>query len=121
MPKVASYTVIQDTDQPLPENGDIDHTFATFAAPNLSASPSGADRPILSFKVNPHTDDAQLEVELNGVVVYTQTFAAGPIRTLTEVIKNGELRAAGNTLTVTNRGAGDLDLSDVMVQYKATV
>lgn len=121
MPKVASYTVIQDTDQPLPENGDIDHTFAAFAAPNLSASPGGADRPILSFKVNPHGDDAQLEVELNGTVVYTQTFSEGPIRTLTEVLKNGELLAAGNTLTVTNHGSGPLDISDLVMQYKATV
>jgi hypothetical protein len=121
MPKVASYTVIQDTAQSLPENGDIDHTFPSFSAPNLTASPGNADRPVLSYKVNPFSDDARVEIELNGTIVYTETYQDGPVRTVTEVLTNGQLLAAGNTLTVTNRGAGDLDISDLMIHYKATV
>jgi hypothetical protein len=121
MPKVASYTVVQDTAQPLPDNGDIDHTFPTFSAPNLTGSENNQDRPILSYKVNPFADDAQVEVELNGEVVYTETYADGPVRTVTEVLTHGELLAAGNTLTVTNRGAGNLDISDLVIHYKASI
>lgn len=121
MPKVASYTVIQDTVQPLPENGDIDHTFPTFSAPNLAGNTGNADRPVLSYKVNPHSDDARVEIELNGTVVYTETYSAGPVRTVTEVLTNGQVLAAGNSLTVTNNGAGELDISDLMIQYKASV
>jgi hypothetical protein len=121
MPKVASYTVIQDTVQPLPDNGAIDHTFPTFSAPNLTTTPGNADRPVLSYKVNPQSDDARVEIELNGTVVYTETYSSGPVRTVTEVLSNGQVLASGNTLTVTNRGTGDLDLSDLIIQYKATI
>jgi hypothetical protein len=121
MPKVASYTVIQDTVQALPDNGDIDHTFPTFSAPNLTTSPGNPDRPVLSYKVNPQSDDARVEIELNGTVVYTETYSSGPVRTVTEVLSNGQVLASGNTLTVTNRGAGELDISDLMIQYKATI
>ena len=121
MPKVGSYTVIQDTVQPLPDNGDIDHTFPTFSAPNLTTTPGNADRPVLSYKVNPQSDDARVEIELNGTVVYTETYSSGPVRTVTEVLSNGQVLASGNTLTVTNRGTGDLDLSDLIIQYKATI
>ena len=121
MPKVASYTVIQDSIQPLPDNGDIDVTFAAFSAPNLTASPGNADRPVLSYKVKPNGDDARVEFELNGAIVESGTFADGPVRTVTEVLTNGQLLAAGNTLTVTNRGAGDLDISDLMIYYKASI
>jgi hypothetical protein len=43
------------------------------------------------------------------------------VRTVTEVLTNGQVLASGNTLTVTNRGAGELDISDLMIQYKATI
>lgn len=121
MPKVASYTVVQDTPQSLPDNGDIDHTFPTFGAPNLVANPGNPDRPVLSYKVNPFSDDARVEIDLNGTIVYTETYSSGPVRTVTEVLSNGQVLAAGNTLTVTNRGAGDLDISDLMIHYKASV
>jgi hypothetical protein len=121
MPKVGSYTVIQDTIKSLPDNGDIDFTFATFSAPNLTASPGNPDRPVLSYKVKPNSDDARIEIDLNGTIVESGTFADGPVRTVTEVLANGVLLAAGNTLTVTNRGAGGLDISDLMIHYKANV
>lgn len=121
MPKVASYTVVRDTDLRLPDNGDIDFTYPNFDAPNLSASTADADRPILSFKVNPHEDDARLEVTLNGTEVFGQTYSAGPIRTITEVVASGQVLASGNTLTVKREGTGSFTISDVWIGYKASI
>ena len=75
MPNVASYTVVRDTDLTL--NGGDNTDSMTFSAPNLTTSTAGADRPILSFKVDPLDDDARVEVFLNALddAVFGQTYA----------------------------------------------
>jgi hypothetical protein len=122
MAEAANYTVVVDSDITLPDNNDdIDHQYPTFSAPGLSTSTSVSDRPFLLLKVNPHANDAALEVTLNDKIVYTQTFDAGPIRSLNEVLTHGDLLAAGNTLIVANRGAGGFTVSDIAVGYKVNV
>jgi hypothetical protein len=123
MAEAANYTVVQDGDVTLadPVTSDIDHQYPTFGAPGLSSSTANADRPVLLLKVNPEADDAGLEVTLNGTVIYTQTFSAGPIRSLNEVLTHGQLLAAGNILSVANRGSGPFTVSDIMVKYKVNV
>jgi hypothetical protein len=81
MPTVANYTVIQDTDLRLGETDDVQFVFD---APNLTVSTSNSNRPMLLLKLNPHADDARLEVVLNNNLVYGQTFSAGPIRSLND-------------------------------------
>jgi hypothetical protein len=124
MPKVASYTVVRDGDLTLPDNGDIDFDFPEFSLPNLSASESDPDRPILSFKVNPLSDDARVVLFLNedeDDVLYAQTYGDGPIRTVTEVVARNKFRASGNKLSVRREGTGTFVISDVTLTYKADV
>lgn len=121
MPKVASYTVVRDTDLTLPDNGDIDTDELPFSAPNLTSSTAGADRPILSFKVNPLADDARVVVELNETEVFGQTYSDGPIRTITEVLNHGQVLASGNSLVVKREGTGIFVISDIVISYKADV
>jgi hypothetical protein len=121
MPKVASYTVVRDTDLTLPDNEDIDSDEFEFGAPNLTTSTAGADRPILSFKVNPLADDARVVVILNDVQRFAQTYSDGPIRTITEVLSHGEVLASGNTLVVKREGTGTFVISDIVISYKADV
>ena len=123
MATAANYTVVQDGDVTLkdPVTNDIDHQYGAFNAAGLSSSTVLADRPVLELKLNPHDDDARLEVELNGKIVYAQTFSAGPIRSLTEVLALGDLKATGNTLIVANRGSGSFTISDIKFAYKVNV
>jgi hypothetical protein len=95
----------------------------TFSAPNLTTSTAGADRPILSFKVNPLDDDARVEVFLNALddAVFGQTYADGTIRTITEVLGHGQVLASGNELVVRNEGTGTFVISDIVISYKANV
>jgi hypothetical protein len=123
MATAANYTVVQDGDVTLadPVTNDIDHQYGTFSAPGLSTSTALGDRPVLELKLNPHADNAQLEVELNGRIVYGQTFSAGPIRSLAEVLAHGDLKATGNTMIVSNRGSGSFTVSDIRLGYKVSV
>jgi hypothetical protein len=123
MAEAANFTVVQDGDVTLadPVTGDIDHQYGTFGAPGLSSSTALADRPVLLLKLNPAADDAALEVTLNGKIIYTQTFSAGRIRSLNEVLTHGDLLAAGNVLSIANRGSGPFTVSDIMFEYKVEV
>jgi hypothetical protein len=122
MPKVASYIVVRDTDITLPDDsGDIDSDEFTFSLPNLTTSTASADRPILSFKVNPLSDDARVVVILNDVERFAQTYSDGPIRVIDEVLDDTHVRASGNTLTVKREGTGTFVISDIVMQYKADV
>jgi hypothetical protein len=126
MPKVSSYTVVRDTDITLPDGNDIDVDLATFSLPNLSSSTADPDRPVLSFKVNPHEDDSRLVLYLNDPnqddpPLFAQTYSAGPIRVINEVIGFDAIEGSGNTLTVKIEGSGSLTFSDAVVWYKATV
>jgi hypothetical protein len=118
MPIVANYTVIQDTDVTLGEADDVQFDFD---APNLTASTSSSNRPMLLLKLNPHADDARLEVVLNNNVILAQTFSAGPIRSLNEVLTHGQLLPTGNRLIVGNRLTGDFTVSDLAVMFKADI
>ena len=123
MATAANYTVVQDGDVTLkdPVTNDIDHDYGAFNASGLSSSTALADRPVLELKLNPHADDARIEVELNEKIVYTTTFSAGPIRSLSEVLSHGDLKATGNTLSVANRGTGSFTVSDIKIMYKTNV
>ena len=83
MPTVANYIVIQDTDITL---GEDDNVQFDFTAPDLTASTSLSNRPMVLFKLNPHADNGRLEIVLNNNVIFAQTFSAGPIRSLNEVL-----------------------------------
>ena len=109
MPTVANYTVIQDTDVRLGETDDVQFVFD---APNLTVSTSNSNRPMLLLKLNPHADDARLEVVLNNNLIYGQTFSA---------LTHGQLLPAGNTLNVANRLTGDFTVSDLTVMFKADI
>jgi hypothetical protein len=119
----SNYVVVQDGDVTLadPVTNDIDHQYGVFSAPGLSTSTALPDRPVLELKLNPHDDDAQLEVELNQKIVYGQTFSSGPIRSLAEVLAHGDLKATGNTLIISNRGSGSFTVSDIRFGYKVSV
>jgi hypothetical protein len=121
--KAANYTVVQDGAITLkdPVTNDIDHTYPTFSAQGLATTPATADRPILHFMVNPQADNARLELTLNDKIVYAETFSSGPARAVREVLTQGELLAAGNTLNVANRGTGSFDISDVAVESRSNV
>ncbi|HEX5621957.1 MAG TPA: hypothetical protein VFX51_26255 [Solirubrobacteraceae bacterium] len=126
MPKVASYTVVRDTDITLPDGNDIDVDLTTFSLPNLATSTADADRPVLSFKVNPHEDDARVVLYLNDPdqsepPLFAQTYSAGPIRTVTEVIGRDKVEPSGNTMSVKLDGDGSFTISDVVITYKANV
>ena len=125
MPKVASYTVVRDSNLTLPDNGDIDFDFPEFSLPNLSASESSPDRPILSFKVNPLSDDARVVLVLgegdDAVDIYGETYSDGPIRTVTEVLGRSLFRSSGNKLSVRREGTGTFVISDITITYKADV
>jgi hypothetical protein len=126
MPKVASYTVIRDTDLTLPDNGDIDFDLPEFGLPDLTSSNAGVDRPILSFKVNALVDDARVELYLNAEdeddpATFAQTYAAGTIRTITEVLSHDDVSETNNSLRVKRTGTGTFVLSDVVLHYKADV
>jgi hypothetical protein len=125
MPKVASYTVVRDTDITLPDGNDIDVDFATFSLPNLTTSTADADRPVLSFKVNPHADDARLVLYLNDPnedePLFAQTYSAGPIRMIEEVVGHDKVQASGNTMSVKLEGEGSFTISDVRFTYKASI
>ncbi|MEJ8852850.1 hypothetical protein [Variovorax rhizosphaerae] len=118
MPTVANYIVIQDSDTTL---GETDTVQFDFDAPNLTVSTSNSNRPMLLLKLNPHADNARLEVVLNNQHLYGQTFSAGPIRSLNEVFSHGQLLPAGNTMFVANRLSGDFTVSDLCVMYKADI
>jgi hypothetical protein len=125
MPKVASYTVVRDSDLTLPDNGDIDFDLPEFGLPNLSSSTAGVDRPILSFKVIALVDNARVELYLNkdedDPATFAQTYAAGTIRTITEVLNRDDVRDTNNALTVKRTGTGSFTISDIVLHYKADV
>jgi hypothetical protein len=123
MAEAANYTVVQDGDVTLPDpaTNDSFHLYPTFGAPGLSTSTSLGDRPVLHLKVNPGEDDAALEVTLNNTVVYTQTFSAGKIRSVSEVLAHGNLLASGNIMIISNSGEGAFTVSDILVDYKTNV
>ena len=125
MPKVASYTVVRDTDITLPDGNDIDVDFVTFSLPNLTTSTADADRPVLSFKVNPHDDDARVVLYLNDPneeePLFAQTYSAGPIRMIEEVVGHDKVQASGNTMSVKLEGEGSFTISDVRFNYKASI
>ena len=118
MPTISSYTVIQDTDVTLGEADDVQFDFD---APNVTTSTSNANRPMLVFKLNPHDDDARLEIVLNNTRIYLQTFSAGPIRSLTEVFAHAQLLPTANRMIVGNRLTGEFTISDLAVVFKADI
>jgi hypothetical protein len=118
MPTISNYTVIQDGDVTL---GEADDFQFDFDAPDLTTSTSNADRPMLVFKINPHDDDARLEIVLNNNRIYLQTFSAGPIRSLNEVFSHGQLLPTANRMIVGNRLTGEFTVSDFAVWYKADI
>jgi hypothetical protein len=126
MPKVSSYTVVRDSDITLPDGNDIDVDLATFSLPNLSSSTADADRPVLSFKVNPHEDDARVVLYLNDPnrvdpPLFAQTYSAGPIRVINEVIGFDKIESSGNDIAVVLEGNGSATVSDFVVWYKASI
>ena len=125
MPKVASYTVVRDSDITLPDGNDIDVDLPTFSLPNLTSSTADADRPVLSFKVNPHEDDARVVLYLNDPneedPLFAQTYSAGPIRVIQEVIGFDTIEASGNTMSVKLEGNGSVTVSDFVIHYKANI
>ncbi len=120
MSTVASYIVLQDGDITLSEANDVQFDFT---APNLTVSTSLSNRPMLLFKLNPHADNARLEIVLNNNVVFAQTFSAGPIRSLNEVLTHGQLLPGtdANRMFVANRLTGDFTISDLAIVFKADI
>ena len=120
MPTVANYVVLQDTDITL---GEADNVQFDFTASNLTASTSLSNRPMLLFKLNPHADNGRLEIVLNNTVIFAQTFSAGPIRSLNEVLAQGQLLPGtnANRMFVANRLSGDFTISDLTFMFKADI
>lgn len=121
MPRVANYIVIRDTDLTLAATGTDEYNFA---APDLIPSagpPPNADRPVLDFKLNPHADDARLQITLNNQLIFDQTYSDGPVRSLTEVLTHGQLEPTGNQMFVANRAIGSFTISDLRITYKTDV
>jgi len=113
---------IEDSARVLSRNagGDRDHTYAVFSAANAALT----GRPTLFFRV--HKDSSAgsitLEVKLNNVVVFTSPFGADILRTVHEIVDNGVLQLANNTLTITaTAGTGTIEVSDVLLYYPTTV
>jgi hypothetical protein len=113
---------IEDSTHELPaNNGDIDFD-QVFDAPGVNS----ANRPFLSYRVNPDGDQVSLQITLNatdtvpGTVIVNETFDPGPARSLNEVFDSGLLREQDNTLTVSrSAGPGSLRISDLIMVYSA--
>jgi len=120
MPTVANYVVLQDTDITL---GETDVVQFDFTAPSLTASTSLSNRPMVLFKLNPHADNGRLEITLNNILIFGQTFSAGPIRSLHEVLALSQLLPGtnANRMFVANRLAGEFTISDLTVVFKADI
>jgi hypothetical protein len=120
MPKLATYTVIQDAPfplpgEPLPVN---DRHFRNIAAPNVdTGSPA-----ILAFRVNPD-GKVTLQMRLNNTVVLRQTFDTDPERVWHEVFSAGDLRAADNELTVSigSNDPGKVTVADIVLFFQVNV
>ena len=123
MAKVANYTVIQQGAITLknPDTDDIDYTYPTFSAPGLSTSTASADRPYLLFTVDPTGNDSQVELTLNGQVVFSETFFSGSPHSANEIIEHGPLKATGNVLVLASRGAGNFVVGDMTLVFKVNV
>jgi hypothetical protein len=121
MPRVANYVIIRDTDVTLAETDTDEYNFD---APDLIPSagpPPNRDRPVLDFKLNPHADNARLQITLNNNLIFDQTYSAGPIRSLTEVLTHGQLDATANQMFVANRATGDFTISELRMSYKTDI
>ena len=100
MAEAANYTVVQQGDVTLPDrsnpNPNSDFVYGAFGAPGLSSSASLTDRPYLQFSVDP-AGVCELELELNGTVVVSETFGVGDIRSVTRSSTTGICCPAGTT------------------------
>ena len=124
MAEAANYTVIQQGDVTLPDrsnpNPDADFAYGAFGAPGLSSSQSLTDRPVLQFSVDP-AGVCELELELNGTVVFSKAFGVGNLQSVNEVLDHGNLQASGNDLIVRSLSGASFTISDVAVGYKVNV
>jgi hypothetical protein len=121
MPRVANYIVIRDTELTLAATNTDEYNFE---APDLipsTGSPPNQDRPVLDFKLNPLADDARLQISLNNNLIFDETFSAGNIISLTEVLTHGQLDATDNQMFVANRATGEFIISDLRITYKTDV
>jgi hypothetical protein len=110
----AAYISIQGSTITMGHEGDIDHTFARFDAPDVNVN----RRPILSFKVDP-TGNVRLKLTLNGTKILEETFT-GAAQARQEVIDANVLRADDNELVAVltdTDDAGAIALSDVWTLY----
>jgi hypothetical protein len=114
MPTTSQYVAIQGSTITMGHEGDIDHTFERFDAPDLNDN----RRPILSFKADP-TGNVRLKLTLNDTKILEETFT-GAAQARQEVIDANVLRANDNELTATltdTDDAGAVALSDVWTLY----
>jgi hypothetical protein len=122
MPTIADFIVVSDAAFTLP--GDLlnDRHFPNLSFPAVSVgSPA-----VLMFRVDPVEIPVRVVIQINDVAILDQTFDTSPQRTWHEVIGAGTLKATGNELVVSvlagsNGDVGRVVISDVVVQFQATV
>jgi hypothetical protein len=120
MATIGDYRIIHDGPVTLPKTtppNDIDHDFDIFSAPALDTG----SKSILVFRVDP-TGTVTLKVTLNNTEILTTNFDTTPTRTWHEIIAEDVLLPSNNQLTI-ERAAGDgtVTVSDVYIQFQATV
>jgi hypothetical protein len=110
----AAYIAIQGNTITMGHEGDIDHTFARFDAPDVNAN----RRPILGFKAAP-TGNVRLKLTLNDTKILEETFTGGA-QARQEIVDPNVLRAGDNELVAEltdTDDAGAIALSDVWTLY----
>jgi hypothetical protein len=114
MPRTAQYVAVQDGQTLLSHDGDIDHSFLRFDAPDASVT----RRPVLSFVVEP-SGSVHLQMTLNGTTVVDEPFSGGA-KAWQEIVESNLLLAVGNELIATLTdidGAGSITLREVALLY----
>jgi hypothetical protein len=114
MPRTAQYVAVQDGSTTLSHDGDIDHTFLRFDAPDASVT----RRPVLSFVVNP-SGSVTLQMKLNGTIIVNEPFSGGA-KAWQEIVESNLLLAEDNELIAEltdTDGAGSITVRDVSLLY----
>lgn len=121
MPTIADYKVVQGGSTTL---NDADPTAAIlFDTPDVNT----AFRPVLTFRVHPlgvdPTGSVELEVNLNGTDLFTQSYGSEVERVWQHVCDAEILDSnAENQLTMSRTaGPGDIKFSDIVIYFQTNI
>ena len=120
MATIGDYAVLSDGTVTLRIGGDIDNTFSFSLPTNLSVASSS----VLSwrFEAENNPDNLKWKFDINGTDVVSFTHNSDRFCSLHEVVGGNILKQGSNTATVrVLSGQGQIKVSDVVLQFQATV